>query len=331
MKVYNKQSEQPICDEIQNLVKQLRAEKKFDASDYVNKKSKLLNDYMTKFNLKACVVAISGGIDSAAVLALVNHASKLKGSPIEKIVPLLLPISKSIGVTNQDKATARGKELCQSLNLTPYVIDLSKVNKLIRRQLESAVGIKGEAWAIGQLGPYSRTPILYYTTSLLCQEGKNAIICGTTNRDEGTYLGYIGKASDGMVDLQIISDLHKSEVYDVSKLLNVPQSIIDVTPSGDMYDNRSDEMVFGAPYDFVEYYLNFLRFDNKRKEIILNSLSEKAKAQFKLYADNLENLHKYNLHKYMSNSPAIHLDLWDCSIDGGWENFNRKINKIMEE
>ena len=34
MKVYNKQSEQPICDEIQNLVKQLREEKKFVASDY---------------------------------------------------------------------------------------------------------------------------------------------------------------------------------------------------------------------------------------------------------------------------------------------------------
>ncbi len=331
MKVYNKQSSSPINKEIKDLVENLRIEKNFQAKDYITKKATLLNEYMRKFNLKACVVAVSGGIDSAVVLAIVNFASKLKNSPIQKILPLLLPISKSIGVTNQDSATNRGKELCESLGLNPYIIDLSQINALIRNTLESSIGIIGQPWAIGQLGPYSRTPILYYSTSLLCQEGYNAVICGTTNRDEGTYLGYIGKASDGMVDLQIISDLHKSEVYKVAKELNVPKSIIEVTPSGDMYDNRSDEMVFGAPYDFVEYYLNFINFDENKKNKIVSSLSPKAREQFNLYAQNLENLHRYNLHKYMSNSPAIHLDLWDCSVKGGWENFHDKIEKIMSK
>lgn len=331
MKVYNKQSSKPICDEIENLVIKLRQEKNFIAKDYIQKKSKLLNDYMSKFNLKSCVVAVSGGIDSAIVLAIVDYASKQAGSPIKKILPLLLPIQKSIGVTNQDKATARGIELCEKLGIKPHVIDLSEINQLIRNTLENEIGITGEAWAIGQLGPYSRTPILYYTTSLLCQEGLNAVICGTTNRDEGTYLGYIGKASDGMVDLQIISDIHKSEVYKVAKELGVPQSIIDVTPSGDMYDNRSDEMVFGAPYDFVEYYLNYINFDENKKSEIVASLSQEAREQFDLYASNLENLHKYNLHKYMSKSPAIHLDLWDSSAKGGWEDYHKIITEIMSK
>lgn len=331
MKVYNKQSSKPICDEIENLVIKLRQEKNFIAKDYIQKKSKLLNDYMSKFNLKSCVVAVSGGIDSAIVLAIVDYASKQAGSPIKKILPLLLPIQKSIGVTNQDKATARGIELCEKLGIKPHVIDLSEINQLIRNTLENEIGITGEAWAIGQLGPYSRTPILYYTTSLLCQEGLNAVICGTTNRDEGTYLGYIGKASDGMVDLQIISDIHKSEVYKVAKELGVPQSIIDVTPSGDMYDNRSDEMVFGAPYDFVEYYLNYINFDEHKKSEIVASLSQEAREQFDLYASNLENLHKYNLHKYMSKSPAIHLDLWDSSAKGGWEDYHKIITEIMSK
>lgn len=331
MKVYNKQSSHPIHQEILDLVETLRENKNFNAQKYVEQKAKLLNDYMTKFNLKACVVAVSGGIDSAVVLAIVDYAKKQEGSPIQKIIPLLLPIIKSIGVTNQDKATERGEELCKALGLNAYVIDLSEINNLIRSTLENSIGIKGEAWAIGQLGPYSRTPILYYTTSLLCQEGLNAVICGTTNRDEGTYLGYIGKASDGMVDLQIISDLHKSEVYKVAEFLNVPKSIIEVAPSGDMYDNRTDEMVFGAPYDFVEYYLNYINFKDKQKQLILNSLGNEAKEQFKLYSSNLENLHRYNLHKYMSSSPAIHLDLWDCSAKDGWGNFNKKIIEIMKK
>ena len=91
----------------------MRTEKNFNVKDYVIKKAKLLNSYMSKFNLKSCVVAISGGIDSAVVLGIVNYAYKQADSPIKKVIPLLLPITKSTGVTNQEEATLRGRELCE--------------------------------------------------------------------------------------------------------------------------------------------------------------------------------------------------------------------------
>lgn len=331
MKVYNAKSDKPMTEQLHEVVDKIRLEKNFNAKDYVEKKAKVINEYMSKFNLKACVVAISGGIDSAVVLGIINYAFKQKNSPIKKVIPLLLPITKSTGVTNQEDATIRGKELCDKLGLKSYVVDLSRINTTIREDLEPVLGIKGEDWAIGQLGPYSRTPILYYTTSLLSQEGMNAIICGTTNKDEGTYLGYIGKASDGMVDVQIISDIHKSEVYKVGEYLDIPKSIMEVTPSGDMYDNRSDETVFGAPYDFVELYLNYLNYDENKKRELLNFLDKDSKEQFNFYAKNLENLHKYNLHKYMGCSPAIHFDLWDSSVKDGWEGYYDRFKKIMNK
>ena len=331
MKVYNEKSDKPISNLLLNVIEEMRNKKSFNAKDYVEKKAELLNDYMIKFNLKSCVVAVSGGIDSAVVLGIINYAYKQENSPIKKVIPLLLPITKSTGVTNQESATERGIELCNKLNLKPYIIDLSKINTNIRNDLESVLGIEGQDWAIGQLGPYSRTPILYYTTSLLCQEGFNAIICGTTNKDEGTYLGYIGKASDGMVDVQIISDIHKSEVYKVGEYLKIPNSIMEVTPSGDMYDNRVDEDVFGAPYDFVELYLNYLNYSDKEKIELLNLLDEESRKQFEFYAKNLENLHRYNLHKYMACSPAIHLDLWDSSVKDGWEGYFERLQKIMND
>lgn len=331
MKVYNEKSDKPISELLLKIIDDRRKEKRFNAKDYVLNKSKLLNAYMTKFNLKSCVVAVSGGIDSAIVLGIVNYASKQKNSPIKKIVPLLLPIIKSSGVTNQEKATLRGKELCDKLNLKPYIVDLSRINTTIREDLESVLKITGEDWAIGQLGPYSRTPILYYTTSLLSQEGLNAIVCGTTNKDEGAYLGYIGKASDGMVDIQLISDIHKSEVYKVGEFLEIPKSIMEVTPSGDMYDYRSDETVFGAPYDFVELYLQYLNYSDEEKVKLLNLLDTKSRKQFEFYSNNLENLHRYNLHKYMGCSPAIHLDLYDSSVKNGWEGYYDRLQKIMKE
>lgn len=327
MKVYNEQSDKKISNQLKQILEDVRIKRNFNPRTYIDEKANLLNAYMRKSKLKACVIAISGGIDSAAVLGIVKKASMMSNSPIEKIVPMLLPISKSIGVTNQEDATLRGKELCESLDLKPYVVDLSLVNNEIRNSLEPVLEITGEAWAIGQLGPYSRTPILYYTTSLLNQAGFGAIICGTTNKDEGAYLGYVGKASDGLVDVQIISDIHKSEVYKVAKELGIPSSIIDVTPSGDMYDKRTDETVFGASYDFVELYLNYLNMENKQE--FIESLDEESKAQFEFYGKNLENLHRYNSHKYISKSPAVHLDLYDSSVKGGWDNYYEVTKKYM--
>ena len=49
----------------------------------------------------------------------------------------------------------------------------------------------------------------------------------------------------------------------------------------------------------------------------IDDVAEESKEKFNLYATNIENLHKYNLHKYLGKSPAIHLDLWDSSVKGG--------------
>ena len=331
MKVYNERSDKKISSKLKEILENIRKNRNFDAENYIEEKASLLNAYMRKSKLKACVIAISGGIDSAVVLGIVKKASEKENSPIEKIVPMLLPILKSTGVTNQSEATSRGTELCESFGLKPYIVDLTSVNNEIRKSLEPVIGITGEDWAIGQLGPYSRTPILYYTTSLLNQAGFGAIICGTTNKDEGAYLGYVGKASDGLVDVQVISDIHKSEVYKVARELNIPTSIINVTPSGDMYDSRTDETVFGASYDFVEIYLNYLNMNDKEKQELIDSLDEESKRQFEFYSNNLENLHKYNSHKYISKSPAVHIDLFESSVKGGWDSYYDVINKYMNE
>lgn len=331
MKVYNEQSDKNLSEQLKEIQKEIRKKRNFNPKEYIEQKSNLLNEYMNKYGLKACVIAISGGIDSAVVLGIVKKASEQTNSPIKKIMPMLLPILKSTGVTNQNEATNRGKELCEKLDLKPYIIDLTSVNNEIRKSLEPVIEIKGEDWAIGQLGPYSRTPVLYYTTSLLNQEGFGAIICGTTNKDEGAYLGYVGKASDGMVDVQVISDIHKSEVYQVARELGIPKSIIEAIPSGDMYDSRTDETVFGASYDFVELYLNYLNMEDSEKEKLISSLDENSKEQFDFYAKNLENLHKYNLHKYMAKSPAVHLDLYDSSVKGGWDSYYKVLREWLRK
>lgn len=318
MKIYNKQDMSNLCPQLVEVLGNFRQTRCFDVDDYIEIKTNTLNTYMKDAGLKACVVAVSGGVDSAAVLGIIHAASLLPNSSIKKITALLMPIFDSTATTNQIEALSRGKAMCDCYSIPAVVIDLSKAHEILKKAVDSGAEVVGESWASGQLVSYIRTPAIYYATSLLSQQGLPAIVCGTTNRDEGGYLGFFGKASDGMVDVQLISDLHKSEIYAVGKKLKVPKTILLATPTGDMYDGRIDEEVFGTSYDFVEIYLSYLNLSDNLKKTFRGSLGKEATQQFDYLAERLEKLHSYNAHKYLANSPAVHLDVIKSGVPGGW-------------
>lgn len=328
MKFHAGQKKQQLDPGLQALLKELRARRNFNVEHYVEAKARVVNDYFTRANLKAAVVAVSGGIDSAVVLSLVARAKAQKGSPIKKIVALSLPIHKSKFTTNQDEAVSRAIEVIQACGLEETIYDLTAPYEKLKEVIDQALGIDGQPWASGQLVSYLRTPSIYYTTSLLNQEGLPALVCGTTNRDEGAYLGFVGKASDGMVDIQLISDLHKSEVRAVAKYLSVPKSILNAVPTGDMFDGRVDEDVFGASYDFVELFLLLQAMEDETlKQLLVDALPASSKKIFNHLAANVQDLHRYNAHKYRVGSPAVHLDVLESGVKDGWSYGYEKVER----
>ena len=308
MKIRNDSAHPPLTPALQKALSGFRDSRGFDPDEYIQQKINLLKKYTTEYNLKDCVVAVSGGIDSAIVAAL---AARVQGV---EVVPVLLPAINHEGVTGQDSATNRGINLCTDLHLTPVIIDVAETARVLGGAVFAQLHNSGNdytesAWGTGQLVPYVRTPALYYVTTILTDNGKKAFIGGTTNYSEGSYLGYIGKASDAMVDVQLISDIYKSEVYAVAKALGIRQEIIDVVPTGDMFDATSDENVFGASYDFVELYLETLRWSEYKIQWWSELLDDESREYFIHYRAKLDTMHKYNKHKYLAGSPAVHLDI----------------------
>lgn len=319
MKIYNDQSQKGLLPELTKLLADFRANRNFDPDKYLEQKCRMLNDYMKDFGLKACAIGISGGIDSAVTLAIIDKASKQKGSPIQKIAPIFLPVFSKEAASNQEETVFKGEELVDKLGHKAVKIDLTLAHSTLKKTVDSSMRVVGAGWASGQLVSYLRTPALYYVTSLLSEMSLPALLCGTTNRDEGAYLGFFGKASDGMVDVQIISDIHKSEVYKLAEILDIPESIAKAIPSGDMYDARPDEEVFGTTYDFVELYQMYLATNSpETKHHLRNGWSKEANEQFELLAGRLESMHSYNKHKYLGKNPSVHFDIYERFVPGGW-------------
>jgi NAD+ synthase (glutamine-hydrolysing) len=286
------------------------------ASEFIELKAKALNAYMTDCGRDTAVVAVSGGIDSGLVLALCTYAASLPGSPIVKIVGISLPVF-SKAATNQENARDRAKYVCDYFKSDYMLVPLETHVNALADAMEVALPTT-DPWARGQLASYMRTPAIYYTTSLLTASGRRPVVVGTTNRDEGAYIGYFGKASDGMVDIQLISDMSKKLVREAAALLKVPTSVLEASPSGDMYDGRLDEDVFGAPYECVELDSELRYLGPIEEARLMETLSETDITVLKAFRSNIENMHKYNGHKYLGCSPAVHLDVCDVQFNGGW-------------
>lgn len=289
-----RQKVQKLNSEQNKKLIKFRERRQFEVEKYVKLKCDLLKDYFSKSNLKTAIIAVSGGIDSAVVLGLV----KLAGIDI---IAVTLPNYNSEGVSNQKQSAAKARIAAEFFGVKLHEIKIDRTVDSIQNDLSSVsseLNSKNSIWAEGQLSPYTRLPYLCYCATLAADAGKPGCIVGTTNRDEGAYLGYVGKFSDGAVDIQLISDLHKSEVYQVACYLEIPDEIINAVPTGDMFDGSADEEIFGSTYDGVELHLN-----------------ERQKDQL---GQNLDNLHNYNKHKYRVGSPAVHLDLYESGTENGW-------------
>jgi NAD+ synthase (glutamine-hydrolysing) len=193
-----------LCGELLGLLSSIRDSRGFNVDAWLQEKvsrhslvllapnnaqTTLFNDYMRRHGLKAAVISVSGGVDSAVIMAMCAHAMKQPGSPIQKVTtPPVIDFSwidafQLVGVAQPIHSTdSIWKRALLLEKYAPVVtVDQSAIHDLLVQTVDQAVGITGGSFATGQLRSYQRTPVGYYTAQLLSQSGFPCVVMGTGN------------------------------------------------------------------------------------------------------------------------------------------------------
>lgn len=224
------------------------------------------------------VIGMSGGLDCALVGALVSRANV-------PIIAVTMPFEADKSV-QREKGIEHARELCEAFNIPLYTVDISKAVNDIYQQLEESIKLDfvNERLAKANVLPRVRMTNLYLLAQLT-----NRLVIGTGNLSE-IVMGYFTKWGDGGYDYNPIKHLTKSEAYILARKIGVPSSIIEKTPSADLWDNQSDEIEMGINYNDLDTFILTGQGSEKTKALVERSLKRN---KHKYYFNLIEQLKKY--------------------------------------
>ncbi len=103
----------------------------------------------------------------------------------------------------------------------------------------------------------TRMSMLYYYAEMM-----HYAVIGTPNKHE-VEQGFFVKHGDGGADVMPIAHLYKTQVYQIARYLEVPQEIIDRTPTTDTYSAEQTQEEFFFQLPFHQLDLLWYAFENK--------------------------------------------------------------------
>ena len=189
------------------------------------------------------VVGISGGIDSSVVasvcIAALGHDNVcLVSMPFDQI--------------DLESFNARSAELAARLGAPHHVVSVGEMTRLSEQALEQVLGPDLNLLTRANMRPRMRMNILYSISGELgYRSGRRVRVMGTGHLSED-LIGYDTKGGDALCDIFILSDLVKSEVYQLAAHYDIPRSIVDAAPSAGLYDGQTDKDELGYDYDELE-------------------------------------------------------------------------------
>ena len=228
-----------------------------------------LRDYAGKTGFRKCLVALSGGIDSALVGVLAAAAF----GP-ENVTGVSLPSAISSGHSKDD-----ARELADNLGIVFHTIPIADV-------VAAAESVLAPAFA-GRARDVTEENIQARVRGVLMMALSNkfgSLLLTTGNKSE-VAVGYCTLYGDMCGGLAVISDVFKTQVYSLARWINddarsagrrppIPQRSIDKAPSAELRPGQTDQDSL-PPYDLLDAILRgYVEQGLARRDLVAQGFAE---------------------------------------------------------
>jgi len=218
----------------------------FNPEETISSITSFIKSYIERSGTRGAVIGLSGGIDSTVAAYL-----SVKALGQENVLGLIIPEKEQTPPGDILDAT----EIAHILNIDFSVVEISDI---ISSFFHSIPGVdETNLLATGNMKARTRMCILYYYANIM-----NRIVMGTGNRTE-LLIGYFTKYGDGGVDIEPLGNLYKTQVRKLAPYLEVPQHIIDKTPTAGLWPGQTDEDELGLSYELIDNILHALLDEGK--------------------------------------------------------------------
>lgn len=241
-----------------------------------NELVEFLRESFKKAGFSKAVLGLSGGIDSALVAYLLRDALGK-----ENVLAIMMPYKSS----NPDSLN-HAKLVIEDLGINSKTIEITDMIDAYFKNEKEATSLR-----MGNKMARERMSILFDYSSK-----ENALVIGTSNKTE-IYLGYSTQFGDSACALNPIGDLYKTNIWDLSRYLKIPNELIEKKPSADLWEGQTDEQEMGLTYKEADQVLYRTLEENKKVEEVL------AEGFNKDLVDNI--LRRMNRSEYKRRMPLI--------------------------
>ena len=213
-----------------------------------NELVEFLRENFKKAGFSKAVLGLSGGIDSALVAYLLRDALGK-----ENVLAIMMPYKSS----NPDSLN-HAKLVIEDLKINSKTIEITDMIDAYFKNEKEATSLR-----MGNKMARERMSILFDYSSK-----ENALVVGTSNKTE-IYLGYSTQFGDSACALNPIGDLYKTNIWDLSRYLEIPNELIEKKPSADLWEGQTDEQEMGLTYKEADQVLYRMLEENKTVEEVL--------------------------------------------------------------
>lgn len=191
-----------------------------------------LQEYARKSGFKKFLVALSGGMDSALVLAI----TKLSLKPGQSVEAIYMPSIHSASISTQ-----LSEEMCRKMEIPLSFLPIKFIHAAVKNTFTQTFPEPFSGLTDENVQSRLRGTFLYTRSN---QTG--AMVINTSNKSE-LAVGYSTQYGDSVGAISLLGDLYKTEVYALANFVNkhfnspIPEGIITRGPSAELRKNQLDQ------------------------------------------------------------------------------------------